>query len=151
VPDDTALAKQDYASVPTIEVRDGKDTIAVPVDTESNRLASRVVGAKLREMMIEQINLVKGGKRAMKAAELKSFVDAVSKVEDINRFAYSPLDLNGNGGGNESARTAEAMMKGAMQGIVSAATHGTDRAKRMRQITKVGKVKEAKDEIVEIQ
>ena len=100
--------------------------------------------------MVDQINKMKKSKGSIHPTALKDFITAAAKVEDINRFAFNALDLDGNGGGGETAKTAEAMMRGAMQGVVAAA-QGSDRAKRMRKLIEVGKSKEPEDDIVEIE
>ena len=133
--------------VDTTEVAD-KDgsTVSVPNSFESNRQASRVVGARLRDLLLDQIQYIKKSRIRMPPEDLKHLVAAAAKVEDVNRMAFSLADLGeqGNEATNSAVKAAQAMMRGLGEGIMSSKKN--DRMQKLRQ---VGKKKPPENQIVE--
>ena len=139
--------------IPSVKVMTESGIVAVPSDSEANAAASRLLGARLRELMLGQIEIMKK-RRWIPPEDLKDFISAVAKVEEINRHAYAPpLNFNQTPADN----TAAAMMRGAVEGLVAAASGvKPDRMERMKRIGKmkppanIVDVKPSPDGIVEV-
>ncbi len=131
--------------VPSLTVLvDDKTKVIVPMTAADNLLLSQVRVAQLRELMDNQLTLLKGKTTKMKPMDIKSLVDSFAKIEDMGRFAYAPGLTEDEGGPKTGFQAAEKLARAVAEGVATAGHKAVANAKedRQRKILELGKPKQ---------
>lgn len=139
---------KEFVNVVTV-LADNGALVAVPVNADANRLQSQIQAALARKLMNEQLKLYSDTEKRLPTGLLKDLIASAAKVEDMARFAYSNL-LTEEEGGEKRGDTPAEMVKAMAEGITNAniKAGAEDRAKR---ILELGKKKESRPVIIDVE